>query len=154
MRGKLPGCLLACWLCACAGGGPPPASSPPAKEEKSADAYFGVPSELSGDDAKKLAWHVWRGDRERADSLNPDDRLHLARAQNRAKIATLNESVEWRNPKTGNGGTITPLKDGYDAASRICRKFSQVNVIKGLETKKIGIACKDFSGQWFIVEEE
>lgn len=157
--------ILAAMLSACSTGDSkrqspsPPENKQATKAEapskaygESADALFGLPADAEDD--KEMAWHVWRGAKKDVNRLNPDDRLHLARAQNAARIAQLNQTIKWHNRKTGNNGSVTPLRDGYDAASRICRKFKQVNVIRGNETEKIGIACKNFDGRWFIVEEE
>ena len=119
----------------------------------STDAFFGLPTFYDSKKAEQIAWHVWRGDKDKANFLNAKDRLHLAEAQSLARLSEVGKKIEWSNPKSGNGGFVLALKEGYDSMSRPCRLFRQVNKIRGNQYTAEGIACKDFDGDWYIIEE-
>jgi len=63
------------------------------------------------------------------------------------------KSREWKNPKTGANGKVTPLKT-YNTPKRTCRKVSLFNSIRGLTGQSVYFFCKPASGEgeWVLTE--
>jgi surface antigen len=57
----------------------------------------------------------------------------------------------WRNPDSGNYGTVTPLNDYYDNSGRYCRDFRQTVNVNGQNETADGTACRSSDGNWQIV---
>ncbi len=79
------------------------------------------------------------------------------RAMNRKCIAkTLTEAPtgktwSWKNPKTGNGGTVTPTSPRVSQGGRVCRDFDETVTLKDGRTEKISArACRKPDGSWTI----
>jgi len=125
----------------------------PPIQKVSTDAYFGLPTFYDEKREEQIAWHVWRGNKAHSDFMNAGDRLELAKAQSTARLSETNKKIHWRNPKSGNEGFVVTLKEGYDSLSRPCRRFMQVNKIRGQESSATAVACKDFDGDWYVIEE-
>jgi surface antigen len=84
--------------------------------------------------------------------LTPGDR-----EMNRKCIdKTLNEAPtgktwSWKNPKTGNGGTVTPTSPRRREGAGLCRNFDETVTLKDGRSEKIsGHACKKRDGSWSI----
>jgi len=69
---------------------------------------------------------------------------------------TLNEAPTgktwtWKNPKTGNGGTVTPTTPRVRDAGRVCRSFDETITLKDGRSEKISArACRHNDGSWSI----
>ncbi len=67
---------------------------------------------------------------------------------------TLNEAPtgavwSWKNPKTGNSGTVTPTADAERKNNQTCRSFSETITLKDGRSETItGHACKNPNGSW------
>lgn len=61
-------------------------------------------------------------------------------------------TVEWRNPDTGNYGSITPTKTFRTETGLYCREYVQEVVIGGERKKAYGQACRQADGNWQIVQ--
>jgi hypothetical protein len=79
------------------------------------------------------------------------------RTMNRKCIEkTLNEAPtgttwSWKNPKSGNGGTVTPTTPRVSAGGRVCRSFDETVTLKDGRSEKIGArACRHRDGSWTI----
>lgn len=79
------------------------------------------------------------------------------REMNRKCIAkTLNEAPtgktwNWKNPKSGNGGTVTPTSPRVSEGGRVCRNFDETVTLKDGRTEKISArACRGRDGSWTI----
>jgi surface antigen len=79
------------------------------------------------------------------------------RDMNRKCIAkTLNEAPtgktwNWKNPKSGNGGTVTPTSPRVNEGGRVCRNFDETVTLKDGRTEKISArACRSRDGSWSI----
>jgi surface antigen len=59
--------------------------------------------------------------------------------------------VEWRNPETGNGGSITPIREGYAQNGAFCREYHQSLTVAGRTEQVLGISCRQPDGQWRLV---
>ena len=93
-----------------------------------------------------------RGGSELKAQLTPADR-----EMNRKCIdKTLNQAPtgktwSWRNPKTGNGGTVTPTSPRRREGTDLCRTFDETVTLKDGRSEKIsGRACKKPDGSWSI----
>lgn len=84
-------------------------------------------------------------------SMDELDRMKAERAYTRATTAPVGETISWRNPDTGNYGTVTPVREGTQTASgRYCREFEQTVVIGGRHEQAYGVACQRPDGTWEI----
>ncbi len=62
------------------------------------------------------------------------------------------QSLPWKNPQTGNYGTVTPSNYYQDANGMYCREYSQTITVGGKTQKGYGTACRQPDGSWKIVE--
>jgi surface antigen len=61
------------------------------------------------------------------------------------------QSLPWRNPESGNSGTVTP-KAYYKADNGgYCREFQQTITVGGQTQQGYGTACRQPDGSWKIV---
>lgn len=60
------------------------------------------------------------------------------------------ETSTWRNPDSGNYGTVTPTRTFETAEDQPCREYSQTITIDGRTEKGYGTACRDVDGTWRI----
>ncbi len=90
---------------------------------------------------------------EGAKGLNEADRqaMELA-AKNAFDNAPTGRGAPWRNPATGNSGTITPVRSFQDARRDYCRDFQQVIVAGGQTRQGKGTACRRADGLWQVVQ--
>ncbi len=85
-------------------------------------------------------------------SLDKADVAYADKANQQAHTAPIGQSIAWSNPETGNSGTVTPLRDGYDRNSgSFCREYEQVIYVDGQQATGTGIACKQPDGRWEIM---
>lgn len=61
-------------------------------------------------------------------------------------------SLPWRNPQSGNSGTITPSNYYETAQGQYCREYSQTINVGGRSQQGYGTACRQPDGTWKIVE--
>lgn len=86
-------------------------------------------------------------------SLDRADRTYADRAVTRAQAAPLGETITWNNPKSGNSGTVTPVRDGTSASGQYCREFQQSITVGGKMQQGYGVACRQPDGTWRIVNQ-
>ena len=87
-------------------------------------------------------------------SLDRADRIYADKAVSRAHTAPIGETITWNNPKSGNRGTVTPVRDGTSASGQYCREFQQSITVGGKRQQGYGIACRQPDGAWRIVQQE
>jgi len=80
------------------------------------------------------------------------DRSRAYDAQQRAYGAPMGSNVNWRNPRTGNYGYVTPTRDGYDQSGAHCREYQHTVTIGGRQEQAYGTACRQPDGSWQIVQ--
>ncbi|MDR6292156.1 MULTISPECIES: RT0821/Lpp0805 family surface protein [Inquilinus] len=84
-------------------------------------------------------------------SLDRSDQLYAERTYNQAFEGTRSGTESsWRNPDSGNYGTVTPTRT-YQNAGRDCREFTQTIYIQGRAQTGTGTACRNGDGTWAIV---
>ncbi len=59
--------------------------------------------------------------------------------------------LEWRNPETGNAGSVTPIREGYAQNGAFCREYHQSLTVSGRTGQVLGISCRQPDGQWRLV---
>ncbi|WP_225767818.1 RT0821/Lpp0805 family surface protein [Inquilinus sp. Marseille-Q2685] len=84
-------------------------------------------------------------------SLDRSDQLYAERTYNQAfESAPTGTSSSWRNPDSGNYGTVTPTRT-YRDYGRDCREFTQTIYVQGRAQPGTGTACREGDGTWRIV---
>jgi surface antigen len=84
-------------------------------------------------------------------SLDQADRAAIDRAERRATQAPMGETITWDNPKSGNSGSVTPVREGRDVKDRYCREFRQTIEVGGRLEEGYGTACRQEDGSWQIM---
>ncbi len=59
--------------------------------------------------------------------------------------------ASWRNPDSGNYGTVTPTRTYQEASGQYCREYQQTVVVGGESQKAFGTACRQPDGSWKVV---
>jgi surface antigen len=86
-------------------------------------------------------------------SLDRADKLEAQQAMGRAQAAPIGETIAWKNPKSGNTGTYTPVREGTSSSGQYCREFQQTITVGGKTEQGYGTACRQPDGSWKIVKE-
>lgn len=85
------------------------------------------------------------------DQFDRKDRDEAYRAVQRAlETAPANTMVTWKNPESGNYGTVTPRHTYQNAEGYYCREFQQVIMLDGVQHQAFGTACRDADGIWYM----
>ncbi|GGF23479.1 hypothetical protein GCM10011611_31970 [Aliidongia dinghuensis] len=88
-----------------------------------------------------------------ADPLDAADAAFRAAAYGRAWAAPLGETQRWTNPATGHAGSVQPLKERVDPASRQpCREVAETLVSGGPAAVGYAVGCRAQDGNWRIVQ--
>ncbi|MDE0174320.1 MAG: RT0821/Lpp0805 family surface protein [Defluviicoccus sp.] len=86
-------------------------------------------------------------------SLDRADRLAMRRStQGALEKNRTGAASEWRNPDSGNQGTVTPTRTYRTEAGRYCREYRQTITVGGRTEEGYGRACRQPDGSWRIVE--
>ncbi len=94
---------------------------------------------------------AWGGS-EIGKSLDKADKLYAQRtAQNSLEYNKAGQVSSWRNPDTGNSGTVTPVSTYKGETGQNCREFETAIFVDGKQEKGIGRACRQSDGTWKIV---
>jgi surface antigen len=84
-------------------------------------------------------------------SLDRADQQYLSQStQTALESGQTGQAVEWRNPDSGNHGTVVPQK-AYQRDNTYCREYSQNIVVDGKSERAYGTACRQPDGTWQIV---
>lgn len=62
------------------------------------------------------------------------------------------QALPWKNPQSGNSGTITPSNYYQTASGQYCREYQQEIIVGGKKQSGHGTACRQPDGSWQIVE--
>src|SRR5262245_20462431 len=85
------------------------------------------------------------------ESLDKSDVNYANQAQTRAYTAPIGQQITWSNPESGNAGSITPRREGNDAAGNYCREYQQTVTVGGKTEQAFGTACRQPDGTWKVV---
>lgn len=89
--------------------------------------------------------------REIAQRLEPSDQSRAESAFTEASEAPVGETVSWRNPDTGNRGTVTPVDETRTEDGRLCREYETTIYVEGQYEEATGTACRRSDGTWEMV---
>ena len=82
-------------------------------------------------------------------SLDKADRLATERTTHRTlETAPTGSSVPWRNPDSGNSGTVTVDRTYERSTGQYCRDYRQTVEIDGQTEILTGTACRQSDGTW------
>ncbi len=81
-----------------------------------------------------------------------DMAAYNAASQRAMETAQPGQTLPWRNPQSGNHGTITPSNYYQNAQGQYCREYSQTIVVGGQKEQGYGKACRQPDGTWQIVQ--
>jgi surface antigen len=77
-----------------------------------------------------------------------DKRLAAEAAQKAFENNPAGQASVWRNPDSGNSGSITPTRTYEIANGQYCREYRQTIVIGGEPQQAYGTACRQPDGTW------
>ena len=84
-------------------------------------------------------------------SLDKADAQQAETAAKRAYAVPVGERIFWNNPQSGNSGTITSTREGYNSVGTYCREYQQTVTVGRTTELAYGTACKQADGAWKIV---
>ena len=85
--------------------------------------------------------------------LDQADKAKLERTHQQAlESSPVGKTAQWRNPDSGNHGTITPVKTYETSQGQYCREFQQTITVGGETKKAFGKACRQPDGHWMITQ--
>jgi surface antigen len=85
-------------------------------------------------------------------SLDRADQLAMERnAQYALENTRTSATTTWRNPDTGNYGSITPVETYRTNQGQYCREYTQTVVVGGQAQQAYGTACRQPDGSWLII---
>lgn len=79
-----------------------------------------------------------------------DKRMAAEAAQRAFESTQTGQTSVWRNPDTGNSGSITPTRTYQIAQGQYCREYRQTIVVGGESHQAYGTACRQPDGTWQI----
>lgn len=86
-------------------------------------------------------------------SLDRADQAYYQRASQQAVAAPIGETITWNNPQSGNYGSVTPTREGYQTGTgAYCREYQQQIVVGGRRQEGYGRACRQPDGSWKVVQ--
>jgi surface antigen len=86
-------------------------------------------------------------------SLDRADHLTMERTtQQTLEMAPSGQSASWRNPDSGNAGTVTPIRTVQRSDGSFCREYQQSVTVGGRTEQAYGIACRQPDGSWRITQ--
>jgi surface antigen len=80
-----------------------------------------------------------------------DKELAYKAAQTAFESNRTGQASEWRNPDSGNYGTVTPTRTYQDAGGHYCREYQQNITVGGEQHEAYGTACRQPDGSWKVV---
>ena len=85
-------------------------------------------------------------------SLDKADRLAAEQTTQKTLEATPSgDTISWKNPDSGNSGTVTPQPPYQNATGQYCREYEQTITVAGKTEAAYGTACRQPDGSWKIV---
>jgi len=84
-------------------------------------------------------------------SLDKADKLYAQRtAQDALEYNKTDQVSTWRNPDSGNSGTVKPVSTYRSDAGTDCREFESTIYVDGKQETGTGTACRQPDGTWKI----
>ena len=79
-----------------------------------------------------------------------DKRMAAEAAQRAFENGHTGQATAWKNPDSGNSGTITPTKTYQLANGQYCRQYRQEITVGNEQHQAYGTACRQADGTWKI----
>lgn len=93
---------------------------------------------------------AWAGS-EIGKSLDKADKQYAQRTtQDALEYNKVQQTSTWRNPDSGNSGTVTPVNTYRTSEGADCREFETSIYVDGEQAKGTGTACRQSDGTWKI----
>lgn len=84
-------------------------------------------------------------------SLDKADKLYAQRtAQDALEYNKSGQTSTWRNPDSGNSGTVKPVSTYRNDGGNDCREFESTIYVDGKQETGTGTACRQPDGTWKI----
>ncbi len=115
-------------------------------------------SQIGGGSGRLIATGVgtllgaWAGSEIGASLDRADQAYAQQAAQSSLETSPTGTSTTWRNPDSGNYGTITPTNT-VPRGNSYCRDFTQTIYVEGRSETATGTACRNPDGTWSIVNQ-
>ncbi len=81
---------------------------------------------------------------------NKDKQLAAATAAQAFEGNHTGQTSTWKNPDSGNSGSITPTKTYQAASGQYCREYRQDIIVGDEKHQAYGTACREPDGSWKI----
>lgn len=81
-----------------------------------------------------------------------DMAVYNSTSQRALETAQPGQALPWKNPQSGNYGSVTPSSYYKNSDGQYCREYNQTIVIGGKQQSGHGTACREPDGTWKIVE--
>ena len=83
--------------------------------------------------------------------LRREDHVAMERSIKQVVTAPIGKRIIWRNPRSGNWGSVTAVRDGTSARTgTYCREFIHTLTVEGRTEEKRNTACKARDGRWEV----
>lgn len=79
-----------------------------------------------------------------------DKRMAMEAAQRSFESSRTGSPTSWRNPDSGNSGSITPTRTYQGSGGQYCREYQQTITVGGERQQSYGTACRQPDGSWKI----
>jgi surface antigen len=87
-------------------------------------------------------------------TMSQEDRQMYKRTLDEAlDSGAVGQTKEWRNPETGNSGSVKVIKD-FSRQESTCRRVETFAQTKSLKNRARWNFCKQPSGEWKVVTSE
>ncbi|WP_259780589.1 RT0821/Lpp0805 family surface protein [Aestuariispira ectoiniformans] len=86
-----------------------------------------------------------------ADQMSRWDKSAMQSTAYESLEAGNGQTLSWKNDRSGNFGSFTPLRTFLDHKGRLCRDFVTTINVSGEERKGQQTACKNGAGVWVII---
>lgn len=80
-----------------------------------------------------------------------DQKMAMEASHRALEAAPTGQATAWRNPDTGNSGTVTPQRTYQAPNGEYCREYTQQVMIGGKKETYYGTACRQPDGAWKTV---
>ena len=88
--------------------------------------------------------------RDRSPPRHKDKEIAAQTAQRAFETNRTGQASTWKNPDSGNSGSITPTKTYQSAGGQYCREYQQTITVGGEKHQAYGTACRQPDGSWKI----
>jgi surface antigen len=86
------------------------------------------------------------------ESLDKADQAYAGQAVQSAQSAPIGQPVVWRNPDSGNQGSVVAVREGTNTATgAYCREYQQTVSVGGRTEQAYGTACRQPDGSWKVL---